>query len=228
MRAGWALAAAAACWLWAQPGLGQAGENRLLAVEPLPEGVAGRIAGQTADLAWTIERDDRRCARVCRLQRASPASTLRARCCGSRRTQTASCCACSTRASDACSSAASTARRAAARWRARPRSSRWRWRCARHCGRWPPKRMSVRRWARTRRSVEPALQRATAPAVRAAKPARRPPERARTTTIKPARRARTKRYTSANETQQSPRARIKKTRAPSPQQAPPSMKARRR
>src|ERR1043165_6000858 len=58
MKAGCALAAAAVCWLWAQPGFGQAqaGGDRLLAVEPLPDGVSDRIAGQTADLHWTIER----------------------------------------------------------------------------------------------------------------------------------------------------------------------------
>jgi hypothetical protein len=55
MRGGWALAAVAVCGLWAQPGFAQTRENRLLVIEPLPEGVAERIAGQTADLAWTID-----------------------------------------------------------------------------------------------------------------------------------------------------------------------------
>ena len=30
--------------------------DRLLALEPLPDGVSDRIAGQTADLAWTVDR----------------------------------------------------------------------------------------------------------------------------------------------------------------------------
>ena len=54
MRAGLALAAAVACLWSTQFAAGQA-PARLIVQGPLPAGVAERIAGQTADLPWSIE-----------------------------------------------------------------------------------------------------------------------------------------------------------------------------
>jgi hypothetical protein len=54
MRARLLLAAAVACLAFSPRASGQA-PKRLLVVDPLPKGAAERIAGQVADLPWTLE-----------------------------------------------------------------------------------------------------------------------------------------------------------------------------